>query len=46
MYADVVWDKYIQYEINALQKIQTEAARMAIETTKLVFLDKLYQETG
>ena len=36
----------IQYEINALEKIQTEAARMAIGTTKLVFLDKLYQETG
>ena len=45
-YADVVWDNCTQYEINALEKTQIEAARIATGTTKLVSLDKLYQETG
>lgn len=45
-YADVVWDNCTQYEINALEKIQIEAARIATGTTKLVSLNKLYQETG
>ena len=45
-YADVVWDNCTQYEINALEKIQIEAARIVTGTTKLVSLDKLYQETG
>ena len=45
-YADVVWDNCIQYEINVLEKIQIEAARIVTGTTKIVSLDKLYQETG
>ena len=45
-YADVVWDNCTQYEINALEKIQIEAARIVTGTTELVSLDKLYQETG
>ena len=45
-YADVVWDNCTQYEINALEKIQIEAARIATGGTKLVSLEMLYQETG
>ena len=45
-YADVVWDNCTQYEINALEKMQIEATRIATGTTKLVSLDKLYRETG
>ena len=43
-YADVVWDNCTQYEINALEKIQIEAARIATEATKLVSLEMIYQE--
>ena len=39
-YADMAWGNCTQYEINALEKIQIEAA------TKLVSLEMLYQETG
>ena len=42
----MVWDNCTQYEINALEKIQIEAARIATGTTKLVSLDTLYLETG
>ena len=42
----MVWDNCTQYEINALEKLQIEAARMATGATKLVFLEMLYQETG
>ena len=45
-FADVVWDNYTQYEIDALEKIQIEAARIATGATKLVSLDMLYWETG
>ena len=45
-YADVVWDNFTRYEVNALEKIQIEAARIATEATKLVSLEMLYQETG
>ena len=45
-YADVVWDNCTQYEINALEKIQIEAARIATGATKLISLDILYRETG
>ena len=33
-YADVIWDNCTQYEINALEKIQIEAARIATGATK------------
>ena len=45
-YADMVWDNCTQYEINALEKIQIEAAQIATGATKLVSLDILYRETG
>ena len=45
-YADVVWGNCTQYEINAIEKIQVEAARIATGATKLVSLDMLYQEIG
>ena len=35
-YGDSVWDNCTQYEKNALEKIQNEAARIATGTTKLV----------
>ena len=42
----MVWDNCTQYEINALEKIELGAARIATGSTKLVFLDILYRETG
>lgn len=45
-YADVVWDNCTQYEINALEKIQLECARIVTGATKLVSLEKLYREVG
>ena len=40
-YADVVWDNCTLYEVNGLEKIQLEAARIIIVTgtIKLVFLE-------
>ena len=35
-YADIVWDNCTQYELNALEKIQIEAARIVTGTTKLI----------
>ena len=37
-YADVVWDNCSQYEINELEKIQTEVARIATGTSILISL--------
>ena len=45
-YADVVWDNCTLYEVNALEKIQLEAASIVTGTTKLVALEMLYKETG
>ena len=45
-YADVVWDNCTQCEINALEKIQIEAAQVATGATKLISLDILYREMG
>ena len=45
-YADVVWDNCTLYEVNALEQIQLEAARIVTGTTKLVSLEMLYKETG
>ena len=45
-YADVVWNNCTQYEINDLEKIQNEAARIVTGATKLVSINSLIQETG
>ncbi|MCG8113032.1 MAG: reverse transcriptase domain-containing protein [Candidatus Thiodiazotropha taylori] len=45
-YADVVWDNCTQYEVNELEKIQNEAARIVTGATKLVSIDALRSETG
>ena len=45
-YANVVWDNCTQQEKHDLEKIQLEAARIATRTTKLVSVQKLYDETG
>ena len=45
-YSDVVWDNCAQIEINALEKIQLEAARIVTGATKLVALEMLYRRTG
>ena len=37
-YGSVTWDNYTQYEKQELEKIQTEAARIATGTTKLISL--------
>ena len=43
-YADIIWDNYSQQEKQDLKKIQTKAARVATGTTKLVSIQKLYEE--
>ena len=43
-YADVIWDNCSQYEKDELEKIQTEAARIATGATKLISLSNLYKE--
>ena len=45
-YADIVWDNCTQYELNVLEKIQIEAARIVNGTTKLISVNLLYQEIG
>ena len=45
-YADVVWDYCSQYEVDELEKIQIEAARVVTGATKFVSIDSLYTETG
>ena len=45
-YADVVWNNCTRYEVNALEKIQLDAARIVTGATKLVFLEVLYNEMG
>ena len=40
-YADVVWDNCTQYEVNDLEKIQNEAARIVSGATKLVSINSL-----
>ena len=45
-YADVIWDNCTQQEKNELEKFQLEAARIATGATKLVSVQKLYDETG
>ena len=44
-YGDVIWDTCTQYEKQELDKIQTEAARIATGTTKHVSL-KIYALVG
>ena len=43
-YGDVIWDNCTQYEKQELFKIQTETARIATGTIKLVSLTALYKE--
>ena len=45
-YANVVWDNCTLYEVNELEKIQYEAARIVTGTTKLVSINSLLLETG
>ena len=44
-YGDVICDNFAQYEINKIEKIQLEAARIATGTTKLIYINTLYKET-
>ena len=43
-YADVVWNNCTKYELEQLDKIQNECARISSGSTKLVSLDDLYKE--
>ena len=45
-YANIVWDNYTQYETNAIERIQIEAARIVTKATRLVSLDMLSKETS
>ncbi|MCG8046489.1 MAG: reverse transcriptase domain-containing protein [Candidatus Thiodiazotropha endolucinida] len=43
-YGDIIWSNCTQYEKDELEKIQTEAARIATGTTKLISRRVLYTE--
>ena len=43
-YADIIWDNCSDQEKKDLEKLQTEAARIATGATKLVSIEKLYDE--
>jgi hypothetical protein len=45
-YADIIWDNCTNAEKLELDKIQNEAARIAIGATKLISLDNLRREIG
>ena len=45
-YADVVWDNCTQYEVEELEKIHNEAARIVTGATRLVSINLLHCETG
>ena len=45
-YADVVWDNCTKTQEQDLEKIQIEAARIVTGSTKLVSIERLYDETG
>ena len=45
-YADVVWDNCTQQQQNELEKNQLEAGRTVTGTTKLINIQKLYDELG
>ena len=45
-YGDIIFDNCTNYEKQELEKIQTEAARIATGTTKLVSIETLYKEIG
>ena len=45
-YSGIVWDNCTLYEVNELEKIQNEAARIVTGATKLVSIDCLNHETG
>ena len=45
-YANIVWDNCTHYELNELEKIQHEAARIVTGATKLASINSLLTETG
>ena len=45
-YGNEIWDNCTQYEKEELDKNQNEAARIAMETTKLISIETLYSEIG
>ena len=45
-YSDVIWDNCTNAEKSDLDKIQHEAARIAVGATKLISINNLERETG
>ena len=45
-YANIVWDNCTQYEIDLIEKIQIEAARVVTGATRLVSIELLYRKIG
>ena len=45
-YGDIIWDNCSQYQKGELDKIQNEAARIAIGATRLISLSTLSKEIG
>ena len=45
-YADVEWDNCTQQQQNGLEKIQLEAEHIVTGTSKLINIQKLYEEFG
>ena len=46
IYADIIWNNCTRYEVNEIEKIQIEAARIVTGATKLVSINSLTNETG
>ena len=45
-YADTIWDNCTQNDKQELEKIQLEAARISTGATKLISIQKLYEENS
>ena len=45
-YADTIWDNCTQNDKQELEKIQLEAEQISTGATKLISIQKLYEETG
>ena len=45
VYADIVWDNFAHVEINELEKIQNEAARIVMSASKVVSIENFIRET-
>ena len=45
-YSSIVWDNCTEQNVNALEKLQNDAARIVTELTRSVSIENLYKECG